>query len=148
MTCLPRTSCLLPDVNVWVALHHSRHQHHLASHAWFDGLDARITLGFCRQTQLGFFRLLTSATIMGEEALTQRHCWQIYDRWMAGGRAAEYSEPPELGIRFRALTLAGAPNPKTWNDSYLAAFAETAGLTLVTFDKALAAQTKGAVLLA
>lgn len=147
MTSLPRTSPLLPDVNVWVALHHQRHQHHVASHAWFDGLDERITLGFCRQTQLGFFRLLTTSTIMGKEVLTQQHCWDIYDQWLAGGRAVEFCETPELGPRFRALTSAGAPNPKTWNDFYLAAFAETAGLKLVTFDRALAGKTTGAVLL-
>jgi predicted nucleic acid-binding protein len=32
-------------------------------------------------------------------------------------------------------------------DAYLAAFAETAGVQLVTFDRALAAKVKGAVLL-
>lgn len=147
MTSLPRTSRLLPDVNVWVALHHQRHQHHRAAHAWFEKLDDRVTLGFCRQTQLGFFRLLTTATIMADEVLTQQQCWDIYDQWLTGGRAVEYFEPPELGVRFRAFTSAGAPNPKTWNDSYLAAFAQTAGLKLVTFDRALAGKATGAVLL-
>jgi hypothetical protein len=37
--------------------------------------------------------------------------------------------------------------PKLWADAYLAAFAEAAGLTLVTFDRALAGKVKGAVLL-
>jgi predicted nucleic acid-binding protein len=32
-------------------------------------------------------------------------------------------------------------------NAYLAAFAECAGLTLVTFDRALAARTKGSILL-
>ena len=37
---------------------------------------------------------------------------------------------------------------KQWADGYLAAFAETAGIQLVTFDRALAAKVKDAVLLA
>jgi len=35
-----------------------------------------------------------------------------------------------------------------WTEAYLGAFAATAALTLVTFDKALAAKTKCALLLA
>ena len=147
MTSLLRTSWLLPDVNVWVALHHERHGHHGVARAWFDGLDEQATLVFCRQTQLGMFRLLTMSAVMGDEAITQRQCWRIYDEWMAGGRAVEQTEPPEAAVLFRGLTSAAAPNPKTWTDSYLAAFAEAAGLTLVTFDKALAGRVKGAVLL-
>ena len=29
-------------------------------------------------------------------------------------------------------------SPKVWNDAYLAAFARTAGLTLITFDRGFA----------
>jgi predicted nucleic acid-binding protein len=36
---------------------------------------------------------------------------------------------------------------KRWADAYLAALAETAELTLVTFDRVLAGKVKGAVLL-
>ena len=36
---------------------------------------------------------------------------------------------------------------KQWADGYLAAFAEAAHLTLVTFDKALAGRVEGAVVL-
>jgi predicted nucleic acid-binding protein len=48
---------------------------------------------------------------------------------------------------FKARTDSNQVSPKVWNDAYLAAFAEAAGLTLVTFDRALAGKTKGAVLL-
>jgi len=37
--------------------------------------------------------------------------------------------------------------PKQWADAYLAAFAEAANLTLVTFGRVLAGKAKGAVLL-
>jgi len=140
------TSWLLPDINVWVAMHHQLHEHHRMAEAWFEGLDEEM-LVFCRQTQLGFFRLLTSPAVMGDETVTQRQCWSIYEEWLAGGRAVLQLEPPGIEAAFRARTLALEPAPKTWMDAYLAAFAEAAGLTLVTFDRALAAKAKGAVVL-
>lgn len=141
------TSLLLPDVNVWVAMHYQRHAHHRATLGWFNALDQRGVLVFCRQTQLSLFRLLTTDAVMGRETLTQRECWSLYARWLAGGRAQEWPEPPGVQEAFRARTMAKEPAPKIWADAYLAAFAEMAELTLVTFDKALAAKTKGALLL-
>ena len=140
------TSWLLPDINVWVAMHHQRHEHHRVAEAWFDGLDDQM-LVFCRQTQLGFFRLLTTTAVMGDETVTQRQCWAIYEEWLTGGRAVLQLEPPGIGVAFRARTLALELALKTWMDAYLAVFAEAAGLTLVTFDGALAAKVEGAVLL-
>lgn len=137
----------LPDVNVWVALQHQRHQHHRLTLAWFSGLEERTKLVFCRQTQLGLFCLLTTAAAMDEEVITQQQCWAIYRKWLAGGRAELQPEPAGIESAFRARTLTAQPAPKTWMDGYLAAFAETAGLTLVTFDKALALKVKNAVLL-
>ena len=142
------TSSLLPDVNVWVALHHQKHQHHQITLEWFNSLDERVKLVFCRQSQLGLFRLLTMSAVMGNEVSTQQHCWTIYRKWIAGGRAEYQSEPAGIESAFQARTFATEPAPKTWTDAYLAAFAETANLTLVTFDKGLAAKTKRAVLLA
>jgi uncharacterized protein len=141
------TSWLLPDVNVWLALHYQRHERYGTAQTWFDRLDERQMLVFCRQTQLSFFRLLTTPAVMGTDTRTQRQCWTMYEDWLAGGRAVEQPEPPGIEAAFRARTSGTDPAPKTWTDSYLAAFAETAHLTLVTFDKALAGKAKGAVLL-
>jgi toxin-antitoxin system PIN domain toxin len=141
------SSPLLPDVNVWMALHHQIHEHHEAALAWFEALDAERTLVFCRQTQMGFFRLLTTDAVMGDEALTQRQCWTLYWHWISGGKATLENEPATVGQAFEQRTMADASSPKEWMDAYLAAFAETAGIQLVTFDHALAAKVKGAVLL-
>jgi len=140
------TSWLLPDINVWVAMHHQRHEHHRMAQACFDGLDEQM-LVFCRQTQLGFFRLLTNPAVMGDETVTQRQCWAIYEDWLVGGRAVLQAEPPGIEAAFRARTLALEPAHNTWLDAYLAAFAEAAGLTLVTFDRTLAGKVEGAVVL-
>ena len=84
---------------------------------------------------------------MGGEVSTQQQCWSIYEKWIEGGRAVMQPESPAIDAAFRARSRAAQSAPKLWTDSYLAAFAETASLTLVTFDKALAAKTKGALLL-
>jgi predicted nucleic acid-binding protein len=92
--------------------------------------------------------VLSTPAIMGNEALTLQACWQIFDRWAGTGQLRWASESHELERRLRTRTAANSVSPKLWMDAYLAAFAETAGLTLVTFDKALAEKAKGAVLLA
>jgi uncharacterized protein len=141
------SSPLLLDVNVWVALNFDEHAHHVAAKRWYAAVPASETLVFCRQTQLGLFRILTTVAVMGPEVLTQLECWQIYDHWIATGQIAWADEPQNLEVRLRALTSHAAASPKEWMDAYLAAFAETAGIQLVTLDRALAGKVKGAVLL-
>ena len=148
MTSLPRTSWLLPDVNVWVALNHDLHVHHSSANRWYRALpdDARIV--FCRHTQLGLFRILSTAAVMGQQAFTEKVCWELFDRWVGTGQICWADESNQTHGLLRARTSSDAIAPKAWADHYLAAFAESAGLALVTFDKALAAKTRGAVLLA
>lgn len=102
---------------------------------------------FCRHTQIGMFRLLTTDTVMRGAPLTQKQCWAIYARWIDCGRAMLLADPADVDAAFKRLTSADTPSSEVWADAYLAAFAETAGLTLVTFDKALAEKARGAVLL-
>lgn len=141
------SSLLLPDVNVWVALNFDRHKHHSAANEWYAALPESATLLFCRQTQLGLFRILTAAAVMGAEVVTQAECWQIYDRWDSTGQVAWADEPQDLETYLQALTKEPQSSPKVWMDAYLAALAEAGNLTLVTMDRALAAKAKGAVLL-
>ncbi len=84
---------------------------------------------------------------MKTEVLTQRECWQLYRKWREGGRAAFWNEPPGLEHNFHSRTVIEERSSKVWQDAFLAAFAEMAGLTLVTFDKALAGKAKGSMLL-
>ena len=140
-------SPLFPDVNVWVALNHGQHQHHAAALRWYAAIPDSASLVFCRQTQLGLFRILTTIAVMGAEIVTQRGCWEIFDQWASTGQVAWADEPGNLEIPLRRLTAGTASSPKEWMDAYLTAFAERAELTLVTFDRALAAKAEGAVLL-
>jgi len=138
------TSLVFPDINVWMALASSIHIHHRQAKNWYDSL-AEEELVFCRFTQLGLLRLLTTEAVMGREVLTQREAWNIYDAFLKDGGARFFFEPRTLEDRFRAITRKTSASPKDWADSYLSAFAIETGATLVTFDKALAAKTENSV---
>ena len=142
------TSFLFPDINVWVALSHGRHLHHDVANDWLASQESDVRLCFCRFTQLGFLRLLTSEAVMGEDVLTQAEAWVNYDRWLKNDNVTLVEERPELEHRFRALTRSRQASPKVWGDAYLAAFAETSQLTLVTFDRALRGKARHVLLLA
>jgi uncharacterized protein len=143
----PSTTSLFPDINVWVALTYEGHVHHATAATWFTELPPDVTLAFCRFTQLGLLRLLTTAVVMGDEVMTQPQAWAAYDRWRQDPRVTLVDEPREIETRFRALTRRRQPATKDWADSFLAAFAMTGQLTLVTFDRGLQAKAKSAFLL-
>jgi toxin-antitoxin system PIN domain toxin len=125
-----------PDVNVWLALTHSRHVHHSIAAQWLESAGSS-SLFFCRFTQLGLLRLLTNPQVMGEETMTQRGAWAAYHRWFEDGRVAFIPEPASADFEqvFHSASLRGRPATKLWADAYLAAFARIAGVSLVTFDR-------------
>jgi uncharacterized protein len=143
-------SYLFPDVNVWVALTHEGHIHHRVARRWFESLSRDASLFFCRVTQLGLLRLLTTEAAMGKtEVLSQAAAWAAYDRWLEDDRIsflAEPQSPTELDQAFREFSRLRRPSPKDWADSYLAAFAAIFDLTLVTFDRALRSKARRAVI--
>lgn len=134
-------SSLFPDVNVWLALTHSRHIHHAIAADWFR--EREETLFFCRLTQLSFLRLLTNEQVMGVDVMSQAAAWREYHRWFEDERIEFHREPesPEFETIFQEFSSRGRQSPKLWADAYLAAFARVSGLTLVTFDRAFHAMT-------
>ena len=140
-------SLVFPDINVWLAMASSAHIHHVQARSWFYSLADEDELLFCRFTQLGFLRLLTTAGVMGDQVRTQRQAWQVYDGFIEDGNARLVHEPHLLERSLRKFATLDSASPKDWADSYLAAFAEKAFFSLVTFDKALASKAEGAVLL-
>ncbi|MGA2848079.1 MAG: TA system VapC family ribonuclease toxin [Terracidiphilus sp.] len=141
------TSLLFPDVNVWVALNYQHHVHNGVAQGWYEDLPTRARLVFCRQTQLGLFRILTTTAVMEQDVLSQQASWHLYDRWVSTGQLVWADEPQDLETPLRNMTAAGTASPKVWMDAYLTAFVETANLTLVTFDRALAGKTNRSLLL-
>jgi toxin-antitoxin system PIN domain toxin len=141
------TSSVFPDINVWIAVSYPGHSHFAAARSWYGALPSDVVLVLCRHTQLGWFRLMTTEAVMGNQARTQRQCWAIYRSWIDAGRAVLLADPAGVDAEFEHLASADAASPKQWADAYLAAFAEAAGTTLVTFDRALAERAERAVLL-
>src|ERR1700722_5045583 len=139
---------LSPDINVWVALTYDRHARHRNASRWFDHLAPMARLFFCRHTQLGLLRLLSSAAVMGPDlAKSQQEAWKVYDSWLHDERVEFLEEPAGLEAKFRALTRSPQASPKEWADSYLLAFASAADLRLVTFDQALCQKEPNTLLL-
>jgi toxin-antitoxin system PIN domain toxin len=139
---------LFPDINVWVALSYDRHIHHVVALQWFEALAPTSRLFFCRLTQLGLLRLLSAVSVMGpDQAKSQQEAWKAYDLWLDDPRIEFLEEPGGLEPAFRGLTRSMQASPKDWADSYLAAFARVARLTVVTFDRAFQGKATDLVLL-
>lgn len=97
-------------------------------------------MAFCRISQLGLLRLLTTAAVMGNKPLSLNRSWRIYDELLADDRVVFVYERPEIDAVFRARAAGHAASPKLWADAWMLAIAEAAGGQLITFDRALAAR--------
>ena len=62
---------------------------------------------------------------MGQEVMTQREAWQVYDRWLDDPRVTFLDEPAGLEGAFREFSRKRIPTPKEWADPYLLHSAET-----------------------
>ncbi|MEX2261215.1 MAG: TA system VapC family ribonuclease toxin [Bryobacteraceae bacterium] len=134
------------DANVWLALIWDRHEHAERARAWFECASAERFL-FCRFTQLTVLRLLTTAGLMSADVCTMAGAWQIWGKIAADERIAFLAEPEGIEPRFRGHSQLASASPKVWADAYLLAFAQTAGLKLITFDRALGTHAAEAVVL-
>jgi toxin-antitoxin system PIN domain toxin len=128
-----------PDVNVWMALLWGQHVHAELARVWFQQAPDEQFL-FCRFTQLGVLRLLTTQTIMGKDTKSMSQAWTLLDRLWADQRISFLTEPEGIDSEFRSRARLSTSSPKVWADAYLLAFAAVAGLKFVTFDRALKSQ--------
>lgn len=125
----------LCDVNVLLALTTDRHASHAMAVRWFDGVSAGGAV-ICRVAQTGLLRLLNNPAVMGEDVLDAGTCWETWRRLLEDERISFTStEPPSLDAAFERFTSGRVFTPKLWTDAYLSAYAQTSGLTLVTFDR-------------
>jgi toxin-antitoxin system PIN domain toxin len=128
-----------PDLNVWLALSDTGHTHSTGAWKWMKMLPDDAQLIFCRYTQVGLLRLLTNTSIMGDQTLTLRKGWDVYDRWLEDPRVEFYPEPRNLDATFREITqpFAAQQASKTVGDCFLLAYAAELQAALVTFDRVL-----------
>jgi uncharacterized protein len=124
------------DVNVLLALLWDRHMHSELARRWFDQ-TAEAESFFSRFAQLTVLRLLTTEAVMGSDTQTMVGAWKTWDVLAADSRLALVREPAGLESDLRIRSRLPSRSPKVWADAYLLAFASTAGLKLVTFDRSL-----------
>lgn len=128
-----------PDLNVWLALSDIGHVQSSAAWNWLKTLPSDRRFIFSRFTQIGLLRLLSNSAVMGDQTLTLREAWSVYDRWLEESYVDFYPEPRNMESAFRQTTkpFESQPASKWVGDCWLLAFAKEAGATLVTFDRAL-----------
>jgi toxin-antitoxin system PIN domain toxin len=132
------SSLNFPDINVWLAIAAPEHIRAPIARGWWE--QETRSIAFCRLTQLGFLRLMTTAAVMDGKPLTMTEAWRVYDRLYDDDRVTFISEPPEVDKRFREKASKRTASPKIWADAWLLAVAQASEGILVTFDKALASQ--------
>ncbi len=123
----------LPDVNVWLAMAVKQHPQHEVAASYWKGLAGR-RVWFCRVTMLGLVRLLSQPKVMGEQALNLAHAFAAYQRFASLPEIGFCAEPADCAGQLRRRLSADVP-ARLLTDAYLAAFAESAGLRMVTFDR-------------
>jgi toxin-antitoxin system PIN domain toxin len=138
-------SLAFPDVNVWLALASEEHTLRDGALGWWRHYDGQIA--FCRITQMGLLRLLTTAAVMNARPLSMKEAWSVYDGFLGDERVEFLNEPPAVERAFRGLSSAAHASPKLWADAYLTALAAECGASIVTFDRSLARRSRGAVFL-
>ena len=129
---------MLPDLNVWFALCIPQHVHHRSVLSWFMKAEHEKVV-FCRSTQQGLLRLLTTRAITGPFGLvpfSNRQAISRINAIMEDERIAFVEEPAHLWEQWLHFADSRHASPKLWMDAHLAAFAHSGGYQLVTLDKA------------
>ena len=113
--------------------------HSDAAWTWFSRQDDN-PFFFCRFTQFGLLRLLTTSAVMDKDVRTIGEAWKVYDRWLEDSRVGIRQEAFELDAAFRAATrpVSRLSSPKALGDCHLLAVSQVTNATLVTFDRDLA----------
>jgi predicted nucleic acid-binding protein len=87
---------ILPDINVWVSIVSTSHEAHRSSTQWLAGVPTHESVVFCRVTQLGMLRLLTTSSVMKNEVMTQREAWAVYENLLLDRRMNLTADSPGL----------------------------------------------------
>ncbi len=129
----------LLDINTWIALSLDAHPQHRPARLWYGQTPfQRGDLVFCRQTELGFLRLITQSAVMarcGVGPLSNTEAVEFLDSLCADPAVVREDEPPATRSLWLQLAQGPWPSPNVWMDAYLAAFAISLGAELVTFDQ-------------
>lgn len=124
----------LVDANVWLPVLVERHQHHAAATGWWRDRQPA-TCCWCRPIQQTVLRLLTNRSVMGDDTLQPAAAWLVWEKLVLDERSAFLPiEPIGLAAAWRENIATRSATPKLWMDAFLAAWAQSSNLALVTFD--------------
>lgn len=129
---------ILPDVNVWLALTLSGHAHHKLVRSWFENQTKPNSIHFCRATQLGLLRLLTTKSVTAPyrvPPLKNIEAMQVLDTLLDDECITLSQEPENIMTTWKTYACQNSASPKLWMDAWLAAFAICGGYKFVTLDK-------------
>lgn len=135
----------LPDVNVWLALLNAQHPHHARARTYWEQNAAPRT-AFCRVTMLGLLRLSTSKLVMGDTPYSTEQAWLAYQTVASLPEVFFAVEPLGIEVVMQQFTAHAQFKQTDWTDAYLAAFAQSTQLRMVTFDKGFKRFAGGALL--
>ena len=128
----------LVDTNVWLAAIFTTHPLHQVAR---DALQLATSVKpavFCRATQLSFLRLSSTPTLLkayGAEGLTNRDALVALNALLALRHVSVREEPRGTLALWQAMSALDSASPKVWMDAYLAAFAISGGLRMLTLDQ-------------
>lgn len=126
------------DTNVWLAAIFPTHPFHARAQQAIQQATPALPAVWCRSTQQSFLRLATTPTLLkayGAEGMTNQDALVVLETLQALPQVALREESPGVFALWCQLAGADTASPKVWMDAYLAAFAITGGLTLVTLDR-------------
>jgi len=124
----------LLDVSVLFPLLLSHHSHRERALEWFGGTNAD-EAALSRITRLGALRLLCTHQVMGPDVLHPKAALKALEALEADERITLPPEPQGIDAALQKLVAKRATTPNLWTNAYLAAFAKSAELQLVTFDR-------------
>jgi len=134
------------DINTWIGLVLETHQQHHAARRWYDEVTLNPgDLVFCRQTELGFLRLVTQEAVMrrcGVAPLSNAEAVEFLSNVYHDPAVSRADEPAATRSLWLKLADRSQAAPNVWMDAYLAAFAIAIGAEMFTFDRDFATYQK------
>jgi uncharacterized protein len=137
-----KRTCNVPgylfDTNVWLAATFPKHIFYPLAQKALAQCTPALPAVWCRSTEQSFMRLASTPSVQRTyDAIgqTNRSVWQALDTLQALPQVSWKGEPPGIFEKWRTLATIDSASPKVWMDAYLAAFAITSGLRMVTLDR-------------
>jgi uncharacterized protein len=126
------------DTNIWIAIAFQKHPFHRAAQQNLEQATRANPAVFCRSTEQSFLRLVTSDRLLkfyDVQSLPNRAATLLLHKLQAMPQVRAQDEPPGTTVMWHTIAALSTPSPKVWMDAYLAAFAISGDLRMLTIDK-------------